>query len=399
MIEVLENSSIAAFRSDIDRIEKEIASISHMAADLSESFQNIAKGVSSLSTTVGKMVGDSRGTAAGNKAEAATKLLGKVIGFAGDMYAGHKRDQALAKIAPKRLQLVEKKTAVITNFQTILKRQQKQLETLFKTESAREFEQIATADFVELHGETCKNTFELFVMNRYLTQVCAYTLAQFDAWLSSDGFEDSTIPEVSVKTIYSDVLENIILRNSSFSASLYQPRWTAGLWLLTETASLVSAVYRQLYRTESTKASGSSQVSSTTLYKALKDLTDEITQFGSQVPTTGLVENEVYLEAKNVLNLKHPFLYILASVTVPLTVVSYFLAGIESIVGLIFVAGISFAVGIFLSNGSKSMQLQTGFFKFVWGAVSIMTLGLMPMALNSYQKTEAAYREFLEKIE
>jgi hypothetical protein len=131
MVEVLENTSIAAFRSDIDRIEKEIASISILAASLSERFQHIAKDVGSMSDSIGKIVTDSHGTAAGNKAASVTKILGKVIGFAGDLYADHKRDQALAKIAPKRLQLVKTKTAVISNFQAILNRQQQQLKTLF----------------------------------------------------------------------------------------------------------------------------------------------------------------------------------------------------------------------------------------------------------------------------
>jgi hypothetical protein len=254
------------------------------------------------------------------------------------------------------------------------------------------------ADFVKLHGVSCKNTFELYVMNRYLSQVCAYTLSQFDAWISSDGFEDSTEPNVAIKTIYTDVLEHTILRNSSFTASLYQTTWTAGLWLLTETPSLMSAVYRQLYRTKSAKASGSSQLSSTALYKALQVLTDEITQFSSQVPSSKLVENTYYLEAKSVLNLRHPYLYILASVTVPLTVVSYFLAGITSMGGLIFFMGISFGLGTFLYNGAKSMEQQTGFFKFLWGAVSILSLGLMPLVLNSYHKKETAYLTFLDKI-
>ncbi len=398
MMEVLENTSIAAFRSDIDRIEKEIASISILAASLSERFQHIAKDVGSLSDSIGKIVTDSHGTAAGNKAASVTKIVGKVIGIAGDIYADHKREQALAKIAPKRLQLVKTKTAVISNFQAILNRQQQQLQTLFQTEAAREFELHSIADFEKLHGATCKNTFELFVMNRYLSQVCAYTLSQFDAWTSSDGFEDSTEANVAVKTIYSDVLEHTILRNSSFTDSLYQTTWTAGLWLLTETPSLMSAVYRQLYRTKSAKTSGSSQLSSTALYKELQMLTDEITQFASQVPSSRLVENTYYMEAKNVLNLRHPYLYILVSVTVPLTMVSYFLAGIASMGGLFFALGISFGLGMFLFNGARSMEQQTGFFKFLWGAVSILSLGLMPLALNSYHKKESAYLTFLDKI-
>ncbi|SHG21308.1 hypothetical protein SAMN05444372_103203 [Flavobacterium micromati] len=398
---------LKGLRTDIDLIEKEIIIISELAAEVSEKFQGLANNIQNLSGIVGFF--------AGRKAGGATNLIGGAIGFFGDIYAGMKHDEALAKLAPKKLALSRAKLETITNFRDLLDNNSENYWKLFLVEANRQYNTDQQDEFVMLYGESCNDAFYLFVMNFYLIQVCDYMLEQFKSWGWSNGKNDSTTAVKPNKTyVLEEIVTNVILPNTSFLEAVSSKESSGGIWLMSQHESLFAVLLQKIVsEAENDDANNKKRVANKKSFIALKKDLKAMKNIENEDPAIWLKGNKVYQQANSVCKItsinhylfKYFFIGIFCFLLLPITeILDYDLSYIyqkvvEKLILALFVALILSGVARILlwakesDDGSKSIYYYI-FYLFI----SVFTLGLMPILIFRYQKKEKNYGIFLVQL-
>ncbi|WP_366182918.1 hypothetical protein [Flavobacterium ovatum] len=391
-------------RKDIDLIEKEIIEISEMAAQVSEKFQGLANNIQNVSGIVGLI--------AGRKVGSATNLIGGAIGLFGDIHADMKRDEALAKLAPKKLELSRAKTEIITNFRDTLNNRNENLWELFLIEANRQYQINEQWMFVRDHGDNCDSAFYLYVMNFHMIQVCDYLIEHFKSWGWSNGKNDSTTAiEPDKSYILEYILKNVILNESSFIEAVSNDTYTGGVWLLSQHESLFAAYFQNVISEVDTPNDRNiKRVVNRQSFIALKKTIKELNVIQNNDNLTWLRENNIYSQAKNISKLKTLNLYFFMYFFIGSS--SFILFQNSSLWQYDFLDIISKSFG-FIMLGVFAALFLTVFARIVfWRSedddmdgdiwyygiyllFTVLTLGLMPIAFYRYKKKEDNYFNFI----
>src|SRR5690606_27918627 len=140
----------------------------------------------------------------GRKGFAAASIIGGAVKILGDVYAGMKKEDALNKLLPKKVEIAEAKTAAIQNYRGILLGQKEKYQSLLHKEITVEFKEDGRAAYQELHGEAVQNSYSIYVRSMHIIEICNYMMAEFDAWKM--GLHESGLPKPDKAVVLEEVV-------------------------------------------------------------------------------------------------------------------------------------------------------------------------------------------------
>ncbi|MEO5775908.1 MAG: hypothetical protein ABIQ27_03325 [Flavobacterium sp.] len=385
-----------------DLIENEIIKISELAAEISQKFQGLSNNIQNLSSIVGLF--------AGRKSGNTTALIGGAVGIIGDIYAGIKEDEAIAKLAPKKLELAKVKSETISNFRERLDSQNEKYWELLKIEAVREFEVEKLEDFVNLHGEDCQNTFHLYVMNFYLMQVCDYILEQFNSWKLTNGLKDDNTSVKPDKTyVLEHILNSLILPNISLKEALSGSTSDGATWLLTTNESLFAIHLQKIINDSTTKDElDKKRVFKKSSFINFKKYIQNLKSNENSENFKWLIDSKIYLEAKSVTKIPSLNFYLLKYFFVGMMCFNIYNGwsnpgnSLKDFILYVPILSLIFALPLipcakFILWASTSEE-KSIYYYLMYLFFTIITLGLMPIALYRYQKKEEDYYAFLNEL-
>ena len=150
------------FNSQLSVIEKDMAEIAQMAATVSDKFNGLGENIQNFAAIAGF----------GRKGFAAASIIGGAVKILGDVYAGMKKEDALNKLLPKKVEIAEAKTAAIQNYRGILLGQKEKYQSLLHKEITVEFKEDGRAAYQELHGEAVQNSYSIYVRSMHIIEIC-----------------------------------------------------------------------------------------------------------------------------------------------------------------------------------------------------------------------------------
>jgi hypothetical protein len=396
---------IQNLRKDFDIIENEIMAISDMAAEVSENFQIISDNIKSFSGVVGDVVKSKKGKRAGKNAKLVTDIIGSSVEFAGELYSDYKKEKALEKLAPKKLEISRVKSKVIFNFRVILNDQKDKLLELFKIEINRYFEKEKIDEYLNLHSEDCKTAFYLYTMNSYMIDLCDYMLKQFESWEMSNGMKDIVALKPDVVKINENTLTNIIFPDDSFIEALYKEGMTGGLWLMSIYENLFATMLKKIVCETKKIDDEKSRIRKKTAFKRIKKFINELSNIVKQDKITWLEKNLCYTEAKKVSKITSANLYLgkWSFFTLMIILFIIYFADAEFLLSYIFaIYYVLFVSTLFakyiLRSWDENAEDNSSFQKWFTLIVSITSLGVVPIVLSVYKKKEDNYNYLLYLI-
>lgn len=399
-----QNLLLENLTKDINIIEKEILKISEMAGEISDKFKNISVDIENFSNIIFDLIGkEGRGT---------SKLIGSAFRFFGEIYADVKKEEALIKLAPKKVELAKAKTLVIENFYEQLKNQNENLLKLFRIEANREYQLNNLVEFENLHGEDCENTFYIYLMNSYLLQVCSYMIEQFKSWDLSNGLKDSENAIYPNKSLVLDsILSNVILEKKSFLQAISFTTANGGIWLLSNQENLFGIHLKKII-IDSVKIEEGKQIRvfNRNSFQSLKIYIKTLNGISKDDKNNSywLNLNKYYIQAKIVTKLTslniYLFKYFVLSFSILLVYMSWsaviknpieiiLIPIIAAIPAIIMVPIARFIFWSYEDDHGKSLSYYILFLIF-----SLVTLFMMPIAFHKYKEKEKNYNDFINQL-
>lgn len=393
-------------------IEKEMIEISKMAAEVSEKFQEISRNIESLSGVMSFLVG--------RKTGAITSLAGGIISTFGEIRADEERERAIRNLLPKKQELANLKTSLITNFRDSLKKNLEPLSLLLKVEVNRSFDETNRIEYENLYGNSCLDAFDLYVLTYYMIQLCDFMLEEFSAWTAykhESGYES---PD---KSHVLDIVLNEIIFPNGFRNGLSTSSSNAGIWLLTKRDSILAGSlykkYKEGKKIEDNKTKGfysesykKIRVVKRESFKSSKTYFEEIKKTISKDKTGNLkvlTTTNTYKQASTIFNLKSPKKYFFNVVFLTIFSIGFLavITGKESFASILIV---SFSVALIHSLVTRFWLWQknvessdSGCLNFFYELlcklfITIISLGTVPFLVYQYEKKEKRFEEFIFQL-
>jgi hypothetical protein len=386
-------------------IEKDLAEISHLAAQISEKFQNVSTTIKSLSSGIGLL--------AGKKAGNTTYVVGEVFNFIGYLKASAKEDEALENLLVKKNELASLKSVIVKSYRESINAQLENLLLLLKTEVSRIYDKNDESEFVKLYGESIINAFDLFILTQYSVQICDFMLAEFTAWSQNIQNSDFVAPDKSNVLNYV-FIEVIFPKGLNNYSNLNETN--AGKWLLQKRENIFAAtIYDAFVEGEKidyskTKSFYADSYKKTNIlkresYNHLKKYVEEITKISEEDKIGNLkviTESTIYKQAKSVCNIGSSFnyffiryfiLFLFFTLESAYRNNSSYLSGVFYGLGLAFVFSLVCKFWIWSKNvKSESGGCSESFVKI---ALTIFSLGTIPLLVKSYENKEISFENFI----
>ena len=392
--------------SEMNIIEQEIISISNMASEISDKFNHLSENIKGLS--------DLASALAGKKAGSVTNLIGHGIALFGNIYADVKKDEAIAKLLPKKQEIAKIKYNIISNYKRDLDNKIESLLILFKDEVNRTYNEEDITKYEELYGQSCIDSFHLYTMSFYMAQICDFMLAEFSAW--QNGQNESEYEKPDKTYILEYVVTNIIAPNGLIN-ELQKRNSTGGFWLLTKQDSLFAAILNNITDNDNANENPKRIVKSNS-FKHLKNYLNQLKKViksNTNNKTEWLSNNEIYTKANKVTTLKslNTFLFICLTVMyfISLMIISFnnkstpndLLFQIENLFSAIILAAIAALIAIpfcriaFWVFDDNEFE-KKGYYYLMILFLGIITLGVVPISFYVYLKKEEEFRLFLLEL-
>lgn len=393
------NALYEKFNSELTIIEKDMAEIAQMAASVSEKFSGIGENIQSFASIPGF----------GRKGMAAAHIIGGAVKLFGGLYADMKKEDALQKLLPKKVEIAESKTAAVKNFGTMLEGKREEFSSLLQQELSLEFTEEGRVKYQETQAEACQNSYSLYVRSMHIVEICNYMLAEFAAWKM--GKHESGMANPDKAVVLGDVVTMITTPQSLSDPT--NNKLTGGMYLLSKNEPLFATLIHKLHidatATEKKKVKRVANRKSFTEVKKFTrqlkkieqskdvnhlDWLKSIPTFQQAVENSKLTSLFAYLFKFYGIGYFVFFLYVRSSMGFGAADVLFSSLVYSAIVSAI-VAGISLLIFyIYEDEDAGRGMMYYGLFL----AFTVLTFGLMPLAFKRYLKKEKNYENFLDQL-
>ena len=386
------------FNSELTVIEKDMAEIAQMAATVSDKFNGIGENIQSFAAIPGF----------GRKGVAAATIIGGAVKLFGGLYADVKKEEALQKLLPKKVEIAEAKTAVILNFIKILEGQKGKFRLLLQEEITIEFDESSRAKYQEGGAESCQNSYNLYVRTMHVLEICDYMLAEFASWKA--GKHESGIAKPDKALVLEDVLSMITTPQSLSDPN--NNKLTGGMYLLSKNEPLFATLLHKLHiDATATEKKKEKRVAKRNSFKEVKKFIRQLKKIEKSKEATHLdwlQSIPTFQEAVENSKLTTLFAYLFKYYGIGYFILFLFYRSslkygfIDTVFSSILMSAIVSTIAIpfslmifYLYENDESKG--TGYY-ILFLTFTILTLGLMPVAFNRYLKKEQNYETFLGQL-
>ncbi|MEG9329057.1 hypothetical protein V6B16_14015 [Salinimicrobium catena] len=393
------NDLYEKFNSELTVIEKDMAEIAQMAATVSEKFNGIRENIQSFASIPGF----------GRKGVAAATIIGGAVKLFGGLYADVKKEEALQKLLPKKIELAELKTMVIQNYAKILEGQKGKFRALLEEEISFEFSDENRATYQEGGAESCQNSYNLYVRTMHVLEICRYMLAEFAAWKTGKHESGESKPDKAV--VLEDVLAMITTPEDLCNPN--NNKLTGGMYLLSKNEPLFATLLQKLHiDTTATEKKKESRVAKRKSFSEVKKFIRQLKKIENSKEVTHLEwlkSLPTFQHAIKASSLTTLQLYLFKYYSIGyLIFFTLFGPSMEndlggrissSIIPALLVAAIAviFSLMIFYVYENDNGGRGLGYY-FLFLLFTVLTLGLMPIVFKRYLKKEKNYEDFLVQL-
>lgn len=387
------------FNSELTVIEKDMAEIAQMAAAVSDKFNGIGENIQNFASIPGF----------GRKGMAAATIIGGAVKLFGGLYADMKKEDALHKLLPKKVEIAESKTVTVQTFRQMLEAKREQLRSLLQREIAVEFNEKSRVEYQETKGKACQNSYSLYVRSMHIVQICNYMLAEFEAWKNGKHESGKTKPDKAV--VLGDVLSMITTPHHLIDPK--NNKLTGGIYLLSQNEPLFATLINKLHLSASeSEKKKVRRVANRKSFFDVKIFIEHLKRIEKSKEVTHLdwlKTQPTFHQAVQNVKLTPLFLYLMKYYGIGFFIFFLFFGTamqdnrvdmiaapiIYSLIASIIAVPISLGIFYFYENddAEKGMGYNLLFLLF-----SIVTLGLMPIAFKRYLKKERNYEDFLVQL-
>jgi hypothetical protein len=398
------NKKLESLKLLIIPIEKEMLEITNMASEISEKFQGISRNIKSLSGVVGGL--------AGRKAGVVTSLVGEVFSVFGDIRADEERQRALRKLLPKKIELANLKTGIISQFRDNLNNQIESLSLLLIEEVNRPYDETKYAEYEDLYGNSCLDAFDLYVSSYYMIQLCDFMLIEFSTWIK---YKHESGVESPDKSVVLDIVLNEIIFPNGLKNGLSTSSSNAGIWLLSKRESIISgSMYKTFSEGKRKEVKYEIRIFKRKSFISLKTYVSEIKKTASEDKTDNLkilTNSSIYKQANNICNIRSPKKYFF-NIAFLVMFSLLFITGIKEIIikGIsvdiilnvllvsIVIAFIHSLVTLFWL-WQKNIESDFSFYELIFKfLITVISLGTVPLFVYLYERKENRFEKFINKL-
>ena len=387
------------FNSELSVIEKDMAEIAQMAATVSDKFNGIGENIQSFASIPGF----------GRKGAVAATIVGGAVKIFGDLYADVKKEEALQKLLPKKVEIAEAKTSVIQNFLQLLNSHKEKFRLLLQQEINIEFNEEGRSAYKESHAESCQNSYSIYVRTIHMIEICNYMLEEFAAWKLGKHESSQLKPD---KTM---VLEDVLTMITT-PEKLSDPKndkLTGGIFLLSQNEPLFATLLNKLHLdAAATEKKKEKRVAKRRSFTEVKKFIRKLNKIEGSKDITHLDwirSYPIFTQAEKTFKLTKLYPYLLKYYGIGYFIVILYLrssmryGAIDMIFSAIFFSfivsniAILFSLIIFyLYENNDSGKGSVYYLLFL--TFTVLTLGLMPIAFKRYLKREEEYEDFLVQL-
>jgi hypothetical protein len=382
------------FNSQLTKIEKDMAEIAEMAAAVSDKFDGIGNNILNFAALAGL----------GRKGQTTATIVGGAVKLFGGVYAELKKEEALKKLLPKKVELAELKTAVIQNFKGNLEGRKAELNSLLQQEVGIEFKE----EDKSIRGEACQDAYAMYVRSMHIIEICNYMLEEFAAWKL--GKHESGMPKPDKAVVLEEVVAMITTPENLTDPN--NTKITGGLYLLSKNEPLFATMLNKIH-SDASKSDNKEQKrvanrkSFTEVKKFVRKLkkiekSKEITHlnwlnsfptFQNAVETFKLTRFYTYLLKYYGIGYFIFILFMRSSMNhgaVDMILSAIMLSFIVSNIAIVFSLIIFY---LYENEDGKGLWYYIFFLTF-----TVLTFGLMPIAFKRYLEKESNYEDFLTQL-
>lgn len=386
------------FNSQLTAIEKDMAQIAEMAAAVSNKFDGIGDNILNFAAIAGL----------GRKGLATATIVGGAVKLFGEVYAELKKEEALKKLLPKKVEIAELKTTVIQNFKEILEGKITDLRSLLEQEINVEFQEAGRATYEENRGEACQDSYSFYVRSMHIIEICHYMLEEFAAWKMGKHESGMSKPDKAV------VLEDVVAMITT-PENLTDPNntnMTGGLYLLSKNEPLFATMLNKIHLDASKSEKKSrKRVANRKSFTEVKRFVHKLKKIEKSKEITHLnwlSSFPTFQNAVETFKLTKFYTYLLKYYGIGYFIFILFMRSsmdhgsvdmIFSAIMLSFLVSniaILFSLIIFYlyeNEDGKGLWYYIFFLTF-----TVLTFGLMPIAFKRYLEKENNYEDFLTQL-
>lgn len=387
------------FNSQLTAIEQDMVEIAQMAATVSEKFTGVGQNIQNFAAIA----------RFGRKGLAAATIIGGAVKIFGDVYAEYKKEEALKILLPKKVEMAEAKTAVIQNFRQMLEGQKAEIRSLLQQEIIVEFNEDGRAAYEELNGESCKNSYSIYVRTMYMLEICNYMLAEFAAWKMGQHESDQEKPDKAV------VLEDVLAMITT-PESLIDPKnnkLTGGIYLLSQNEPLFAALINKLHSNASEiEKKKAKRIANRRSFMDVKSFVEQLKKIEKSKDVTHLdwlKTLPTFDQAVKNIKLTPLFLYLMKYYGIGYYILFFFIGSsmqttgmdmilapiLHSLIATAIMVPISLIIFYIYENDDAGRGLWYYIFFLTF---TVLTFGLMPIAFKRYLAKERNYEDFLVQL-
>lgn len=387
------------FNSQLSVIEQDMAEIAQMAATVSDKFNGLGENIQNFAAMA----------RLGRKGHAAAHIIGGAVKFLGDVYAELKKEDALKKLLPKKVEIAEAKAGAIQNYRGILESQKEKYQSLLNQEIAVEFTEETRTEYQELHAEAAQNSYSIYVRSLYILEICQYMLAEFDAWKMGMHESGSTKPDKAV------VLEEVVAMITT-PESLCDPnntKLTGGIYLLSKNEPLFATILNKIHVNATTnEKKKAKRVADRRSFSEVKNFIRQLKKMERSKDITHLdwlFALPTFHQAVKSYKLTPLFLYLLKYYSILYFLLFLFnsssyeydrLEAIStSIIPSLALAVVAVIISLLIFQIHENEDAGRGLWYYIFFLTfTVLTFGLMPFAFNRYLTKESNYEDFLIQL-
>lgn len=388
------------FHSQLSVIEQDMAEIAQMAATVSDKFNGLGENIQNFAAIAGF----------GRKGHAAAHIIGGAVKILGDVYAELKKEDALKKLLPKKVEIAEAKAGVIQNYRQLLESQKEKYHSLLHEQITIEFKEENRLEYQELYAESAQNSYSIYVRSLYIIEICNYMMAEFDAWKM--GKHESGLPKPDKAIVLEEVVAMITTPESLCDPN--NTKLTGGIYLLSKNEPLFATVLNKLHvnaiTTENKKAK---RVADRKSFSEVKKFIQQLKKMERSKDVTHLdwlYALPTFHQAVKSCKLTPLFLYLLKYYSILYFLLFLFnsssfeqdgLIGAisTSIIPSLAVAVVAVIFSLLIFRIYENDDAGRGLWYYIFFLTfTVLTLGLMPIAFKRYLAKEKDYENFLIQL-
>lgn len=384
------------FNSQLSVIEQDMAEIAQMAATVSEKFSGIGENILDFAAIAGF----------GKKGLTAATIIGGAVTILGDFYAKYKKEEALIRLLPKKVEIAEAKTAVIQDYKQILESQRENYKSLLHQQITVEFTEENRVEYQELHSESIHNAYSIYVRSMHIVEICNYMMAEFDAW--KIGVHESGLSKPDKAVVLEEVVAMIITPEDLCDPN--NTKLSGGIYLLSQNESLFATILNKIHtNATATEKKKIKRVSERKSFSEVKKFIRQLKKIEKSKDTSHLdwlYALPTFQQAVRNYSLSSLFVHLLKYYSI-----LYFLfflsksssTGIgaisTSILPALIVAILAVVFSILIFSIYENDDAEKGLWYYIFFLTfTVLTLGLMPLAFRRYLAQEREYEDFLMQL-